>query len=155
VTDAPAALVASVEKLAGRFRVGAPVSVMVTVCVAVPVLPTASVALQVIVWTPTVKGPESFVTGTRLPSTRSVAEALPKATTVVAPLASAVISIGAVTVGAVVSTTVMVKLPEIVRLALSVAEQLTIVAPSAKVAPEAGVQLAGRLPSTISDAVAL
>jgi len=150
VTDAPAALVASVEKLAGGFGVGAPVSVMVTVCVAVPVLPAASVALQVIVWTPTVKGPESFGAGTRLPSTRSVAVALPNTTAVVAPLASVVISSGAVTVGAVVSTTVMVKLPELVRPALSVAEQLTIVAPSEKVVPEAGRQLIGKFPSTIS-----
>jgi len=118
-------------------------------------LPAASVTLQVIVCVPTVKGPESFGVGIRLPSTRSVAMALPNKTTVVALVASAEISSGAVTIGAVVSTTVMVKLPEVVRLALSVAEQLTSVAPSAKVAPEAGVQLAGRLPSTISDAVAL
>ena len=53
------------------------------------------------------------------------------------------------------STTVTVKLADPVLPALSVAEQVTVVGPSAKVLPDAGVQTGVIEPSTVSVAVAV
>ena len=57
--------------------------------------------------------------------------------------------------GGVVSCTVTVKLLAPVLPAASVAEQFTVVTPSAKTPPEAGVQFTATLPSTMSLAVGL
>src|SRR3954468_10791136 len=57
--------------------------------------------------------------------------------------------------GAVVSRTVTPKLPVPALPALSVAEQVTVLVPSAKVLPDAGVQTTGTDPSTTSVAVAV
>jgi hypothetical protein len=57
--------------------------------------------------------------------------------------------------GDVVSVTVTVKLLLVVLPALSVAVQVTVVLPRAKVAPEAGEQLGVTAPSTKSVAVAV
>ena len=62
-----------------------------------------------------------------------------------------------VTVGAVVSAafaTVTTKLPVAVLSRVSAEEHDTVVAPTAKVEPDAGVQVIGRAPSTLSVAVA-
>lgn len=56
--------------------------------------------------------------------------------------------------GAVVSWTVTMKLPFVVLLCKSVAEQLTVVIPMANIVPDAGAQIAATDPSTISDEVA-
>jgi hypothetical protein len=62
---------------------------------------------------------------------------------------------GSVRTGAVVSATVIVKLPLALLLALSVAEHETVVVPIGKVEPEAGVQLMATALSTTSEADAL
>src|SRR5206468_12549906 len=64
-------------------------------------------------------------------------------------------SSGTVTTGAVVSTTVTVKVADPVLSLLSVAEQVTVVTPSGKVLPDGGVQVAVIEPSTVSVAVAV
>ncbi len=56
--------------------------------------------------------------------------------------------------GLVWSCTSMVKVAEPVLPAASVALQVTVVMPSGKVLPDAGVQVTGRAPLTKSDAVA-
>ena len=60
-----------------------------------------------------------------------------------------------VTVGAVVSTTVTVKVPVAVLLRLLVAEQVTVVAPNGNCEPDAGVQVTTTFVSFASVAVAL
>src|SRR6476469_6612087 len=57
--------------------------------------------------------------------------------------------------GAVVSTTVMLKLPSAVLLRLLVAEQFTVVPPRANVEPDGGAQFTTTLVSRASVAVAL
>ena len=106
-TTAPLAPVASTVMFAGGVTTGAVVSVTVTVCVAVPVLPAPSVALQVTVVAPTANGPVISGVGVNDPSTSSLALAEPSDTGVVGPLASTVTSAGGVTTGGVVSTTVI------------------------------------------------
>jgi hypothetical protein len=59
------------------------------------------------------------------------------------------------TIGAVVSLIVILKLPDAILPRVSVAEHATVVVPSGKVEPEAGVQVTGREPSTMSVAVAV
>ena len=56
--------------------------------------------------------------------------------------------------GAVVSWTVTVKLPFVVLLCKSVAEQLTVVIPRANIVPDAGAQITATDPSTTSDEIA-
>src|SRR5947207_3222269 len=63
-------------------------------------------------------------------------------------------SAGTVSVGAVVSLTVTLKLPFPVLPRLSLAEQFTVVAPRGNVLPEAGEQSIATAPSTRSDALA-
>ena len=103
VTVAPPRVLPSTVMFAGTVSTGAVVSLTVTFCVAVPVLPAASVALQVTECVPTANGPTGLAVGMILPSTPSVAVAEPKFTAVLGPVASTVISFGAVTVGGVVS----------------------------------------------------
>ena len=126
--------------------------VMVKV-VGVAVLPWLSVALQVTVVVPMAKvEPETGEhVAVPVPSTASEVVGLEYKT--FAPdalVASRVIFEWLAITGAVVSCTVMVKLPFAVLLCESVAEQLTVVVLMAKVLPEAGEQLTGRLPSTTS-----
>ena len=71
------------------------------------------------------------------------------------PVASATTFAGAVTVGFVVSPTVILKLPVALLPALSVAVHATVVAPSANTLPSAGVQTGTIAPSTTSVAVAV
>ena len=122
-----------------------------------PVLPAASIAEQVTVVVPSGKvEPEAGeqVAATE-PSTISVAEAEKLATAPEGPVASRIILAGTVTVGGVVSTTDTLKLALPVFPDASVAEQLTVVVPRAKVEPEAGEQVAARGPSTRSLAEAV
>ena len=86
----------------------------------------------------------------RLPSTRSVALVVNVTVAPLAPVASAVIGDGTVTTGTVVSETVTLKeaLAELFR--VSEALQFTVVVPTLKVLPDTGVQVTGRLPSTMS-----
>ena len=69
-------------------------------------------------------------------------------------VALSVIGAGAVTAGAVVSTTVTLKLAVSVRPDASDVEQATTVAPSGSRLPDTGVQFAGKDPSSASRAVA-
>ena len=122
-------------------------------------MPFASVAVQL-----TVVGPRgnvdplagAQVTG-RGPSTTSLADAVKVNAAPVAPVASTVALAGTVTTGPSVSATVTVKEPDPLLLLLSVAVQVTVVGPSGKAEPLAGVQVTGRAPSTTSlaDAVKL
>ena len=119
--------------------------------------PCASVAVQVTVVAP--KGnvlPEAGLQLTAtLPSTMSTALAVKVTTAPAALVASTVILAGTMSIGGVVSRTVTVKLPWAVLPCASVAVQFTVVAPMAKVLPEAGVELTATLPSTRSVAPAL
>src|SRR5262245_13022415 len=94
------------------------------------------------------------VTG-RLPSTRSLAVAANVTTAPVGPVASAVMLAGRVSTGGDVSTTVTLKLPEAVLPAVSVAEQLTVVAPRANVLPEDGAHVTVGLRGSVSVALAV
>ena len=66
------------------------------------------------------------------------------------PVASAVRSPGRTSAGGVVSLTVTWKEPDVGFPAASAAEQVTVVAPTAKVSPEAWSQVTGTSPSTVS-----
>ena len=85
----------------------------------------------------------------------SVAVAVNVTTAPAELVASVVISAGTVTTGSVVSRTVTVKVADPVLPAVSVAEQVTVVGPSGKVLPDAGVQTGVIEPSTVSVAVAV
>ena len=69
-------------------------------------------------------------------------------------MASAVIFAGNVRVGAVVSTTLTLKLLLLVLFDVSLALQLTKVLPRPKTLPEAGAQVTGLMPSILSSALA-
>nr|WP_240394198.1 hypothetical protein [Desertimonas flava] len=104
-------------------------------------LPAMSVAAQLTVVVPNenVDPDDGEHTGVTDPLTASVDVAPEYVTTAPdGPVASAVTSLGAVTCGAVVSTTVTVNEPLPVLPAVSVAEQVTVVEPSANVEPDAG-----------------
>jgi hypothetical protein len=144
VTTAPAALVASAITALDTVTAGFVVSSTVTTKLAEPVLPAASVAVHATVVEPSANSePDalSHVAAT-LPSTASKADAAPYETGAPAALvASAVLSPDAVTTGAVVSRTVIVKLAEPVLPAPSVAEQVTVVVPTGNVVFDAWLQL--------------
>src|SRR5262245_61515799 len=114
---------------------------MVTVKVVEASLPALSFAVQVTVVTPCGKvepeaGWQWTVTG---PSTRSVAAGGMKVTAAPpGPVASATKSVAWLMLGAVVSTTVVVKLFVALLPWASVAVQVTVVVPSGKVEPEVG-----------------
>jgi hypothetical protein len=121
--------------------------VTVTVNEPVALLLAASVAEQETVVVPTSKvlpdgGLQSIGSA---PSTRSFA--LATYFTTVGTKESTVILAGRFSVGGVVSCTVTVNDPFVVRLALSVAEQVTVVVPSGKTDPEAGLHVGVRVPS--------
>jgi hypothetical protein len=75
--------------------------------------------------------------------------------TPVAPVASTVALAGTVTTGRVVSVTVTVKEADPVLPRVSLAVHVTVVVPSGKVAPLAGVHVTATAPSTASLAVAV
>src|SRR5262245_42464912 len=107
---APLAPVASTVALAGTVTTGGVASITVTVNDAVPVLPWASVAVQVTMVAPTANVDPlagAQVTGTT-PSTRSVAEATKAWIAPLEPCAGTVSFAGTVTTGPVVSVTVTV-----------------------------------------------
>lgn len=128
----------------------------VTVNEQLPVLPAASVAEQVTVVVPTGKAePDAGVqTGVIAPSHPSFAVAVKLTTAEHCPASLlAVMGDGQVTVGASSSVTVTVKLHCALLPAASVAEQVTVVAPTGKVEPEAGEQTGVIAPSHPSFAV--
>jgi hypothetical protein len=136
---------------------GGVVSWTVTVKVEVDVFSAKSVAEQDTVVVPSAKTePETGEqVGVNGPSTVSVADAI-KLT--VAPdelVASVVMFDGTVTIGDVVSPTVTVNEALPVLLCASVTEQVTVVAPIAKVEPETGEQVGVSMPSTVSVAEAV
>ncbi len=109
----------------------------VTCCAQVAEFPLASVAVQVTVVVPTRKlSGASFVT-VGLASTTSATVGIPRSMGCPWMI---VRSGGQTKVGAVVSSTVTLKLPVTVLLAASVAVQVTVVVPRAKVLSEAGSQ---------------
>jgi uncharacterized protein YhbP (UPF0306 family) len=157
LNTAPVALVASTVAFAGTVTTGPVVSVTVTVKEADPLLAFVSVAVQV-----TVVGPRGNVAPlagvqltARAPSTPSLADAVKLKTAPVGLLASTVAFAGTVTTGPVVSATVTVKDAAPLLPLVSVAVQVTVVAPSGNVDSLAGVQLTARGPSTRSVAVAV
>jgi hypothetical protein len=85
---------------------------------------------------------------------KTVAQVL-KVTLQSRPRGSNEVSVGTVSTGGVVSTTVMPNDVEPVLLELSVAEQVTTVIPSGKVVPAAGVQIGVSDPDTMSSVVAM
>ncbi len=138
--------------VAASTMAGAVVSSTVTTWVAVPILPAASLAVHV-----TVVGPNGNVIGASLAShttpTASVAVAVPMATGVCVPVASAVTFAGATTTGRVVSTTATVNVDGAeVFPAASRAAQVTVVVPIAKVDPETGAHVSDAT-ATLSVAV--
>ena len=146
VTEAPVGPVASTVMSDGRDGIGGVVSTTVTVKPAVLILPEASVAAH---WTRVEPRanvePERILqdTGTE-PSTRSTA---PAEYVMIAPaglVASAVISVGRVKTGPIVSTTVTVEDAEPVLPNTSVAVHVTVVMPRGKVEPERGEQVEER-----------
>jgi len=151
--------VASTLKLAGTVTTGAVTSTTVTVTVklVLPVFPAASVAEQVTGVAPGAKiDPLAGAqTGRSDPSTASLALAIQLTATPAASVASAARLPGPVTTGAVVSTTVTVKLALPMLPCASVAEHVTGVAPGAKIDPLAGAQTGRTDPSTTSVAEAI
>src|SRR5439155_5785705 len=156
---APVALVASTVAFAGTVTTGPVVSATVTVNDAPPLFVLVSAAVHVTVVTP--RGNVEPLAGVQLtargPSTTSVADAVKVKAAPVVVVASTVAFAGTVTTGPLVSATVTVKEADPVLLLVSVAVHVTVVGPSGKVAPLAGVQVTGRGPSTTSlaDAVKL
>jgi hypothetical protein len=142
VTVAPAALVASATTLAGTVTTGAVPSLTVTVKLALPVLPAASVAVQFTGVAPMANLlPEAGVQlVAREPLTESSAVAVKLTTAPEALVASVVMAAGTVNTGFMVSVTVTVKVAMPMLPAASVAVQVTVVMPSANAEPEAGRQ---------------
>src|SRR5204863_77302 len=112
VATAPAALVASTTIGGGAVTVGGVVSTTVTWKLALPVLPCASVRMQLmrVSASPNVLPEAGLQVVATLPSTMSLAEAVKVATAPAALVASTVMSEGTVTIGGVVSSTVTWKL---------------------------------------------
>src|SRR5439155_27080144 len=141
----------------GTLTTGGVVSTTVTVNVLVDEFPCASVALQVTVVAPSGKVvPEAGLQlAATAPSTMSAAEALWPAARRVGPDATLGMFPGTLTTGGVVSWTVTVNVLADEYPCASVALQGTVVAPSGKIEPDAGLQLAATAPSTMSAAEAL
>ena len=126
----------STTVLGFRVTVGGTFKI-VTVCVAVPVLPAASVALHTTTWLPVVYGPKGLAVGINTPLTVSTAVAVPSDTGVRTAVARIEISAGGVTIGGVVSCTVTANIALVLLPEASVAVTVTVVIPSGKVEPEA------------------
>jgi hypothetical protein len=152
LNTAPVALVASSVALAGTVTTGPVVSATVTVKAAAPLLPRASVAVQL-----TVVGPSGNVVplagmhvAATAPSTPSVADDVKLNAAPVALVASTVALAGPVRTGPVVSATEIVNDAAPLLPRVSVAVQLTVVGPSGNVAPLAGLHVTSSTPSTLS-----
>jgi hypothetical protein len=154
VTAAPAALVATVLIGLGTVTVGAWLSATVTWKFALPVLPARSWAVQVTVVAPIGNvEPDAGLHATgRGPSTASDAEAENVTAAPAELVAGLLIFPGTVTVGGCASLIVIRKLALPGFPAVSVAEQVTVVAPIGNVDPDDGAQVTGRDPSIASDA---
>jgi hypothetical protein len=143
-----------VAPLAGAdiATVGPVVSRTVTVNEAAPVLPRASVAVQVTVVVPS--GNVNPLAGVQVtsttPSTVSVADAVQVNAAPDGLVASTVAFPGTVTTGGVVSLTVTVNEAVPVLPRTSVAVHVTVVAPSGNVTPLGGVQFTVTPPSMMS-----
>jgi hypothetical protein len=140
----------------GTGTTGAVVSATRTLKLPLALFEWESVAVHVTDVVPNGKRvPEGFVqVAAMLPSTRSLAPTVKVTVAPAAEVASLAKVPGTVSTGAVVSCTVTVKLPESVLPLVSWALQLTVVVPTGNVAPEAGVHVGVRAPSTASFAVA-
>jgi hypothetical protein len=141
---------------AGTMTFGGVVSWTVTENEPCAELPESSVAVHVTDVVPTGNvlpdgGEHDTVT---LVSTRSLPEAENATTAPDGPVAFVVTLAGTVMLGAVVSCTVTENDAEPVFERVSVAEHVTFVVPRGNVLPDAGEQLAGSAPSTVSDAEA-
>jgi hypothetical protein len=121
------------------------------------VLPAPSVALQLTVVVPigNVDPDEGEQLTATLPETASLADAENVTTAPLLELADVLMSAGRLKAGGVVSTTVIVNDPFDELVELSVAVQLTVVAPSANVEPDAGLQLTTGAGSVSSVALAV
>jgi hypothetical protein len=135
------------------------VSTTVTVKLLVPLLPCASVAAQLTLVAPSANvapdaGRQAVLT---VASRLSIADAVKLTTAPAALVASALIGLGTVTTGAVLSTnvTVTVNVPLAVLLCPSVAVQVTVVVPMPKIDPLTGVHSGLTVPATRSVAVAV
>ena len=131
-------------------------NVTVTLKLADPVFPCASVAEQVTVVAPTANTlPDDRRTRSRQRPIHECRVALTENDTAVPPAddVDADTSGGDNTGGVVSTTSPTGNVTEPVLLCASVAEHVTVVEPSAKVEPEAGVQFTATAPSTASVAV--
>jgi hypothetical protein len=132
---------AHVVTFAGHWTVGASQSVIVTVNEQVEVRPAASVATTLTVVVPSGKvEPEAGVATALLPEQLSVEPTL-NVTTAPQEPASAhwLIAVGQVATGSSQSLTVTVKEPLVTLPAASVTEAFTVVVPTGKTEPEAGL----------------
>jgi hypothetical protein len=150
LTAAPPRPVAGVEMSPGTVIEGAPVSDTVTPKEALPVLPWPSVAVQVtvVVPRPNVLPELGLQSGVSEPLTESEAEAEKVTVAPPGPVAAAETESGTLTLGSVVSWTVIVKLTELSPSTFD-ALHVTVVCPKSKVLPDDGEQLTG-LPSVAS-----
>jgi hypothetical protein len=155
-TLVPAVLEASALIAFGTEIDGGFVSSTVILKLSLELFPESSVAVHFTVVEPSLNiAPEAGVhTGITLPSMASDAVALNVTFAPDGPVASAVMSLGTVTTGGFVSLTVTVNVPRPVLPASSVALHVTVVFPTLKPLPEAGVHEAVSLPLTLSEAVA-
>src|SRR5262249_54917575 len=157
LTTAPPGPAASAVTSGAAPMAGGVGSATFTVKLALAALPCASTAVQVTVVVPIGNGePEGGLHVTvRGPSTESMAPTVKLTAAPSGPVASAVIGSGTVITGGVVSTTVTVKVAVAILPALSLLVQVTVVAPSGNVEPDAGAHITATAPSTVSTAPAL
>src|SRR5712691_8522103 len=154
---APPMPVASTVAFAGVLTTGLVASRTVTVNVAAPLLPCASVAAHVTVVVPNANADPlagSHVAGTT-PSTASVAVVVKLNAAPFAVVASTIAFGGVVITGAVVSCTVRVNEADPILPAVSVAVHLTVVVASGNIEPLAGAHVTGTSVSTLSVADAV
>ena len=154
-TTAPDGPVASATIGSGTVITGGVVSTTVTVKLDDDSLPSKSVAVTLTVVVPSGKTlpPGGVTTSTGAGSTMSVAVTTKSTTAPVGPVAWAMIGLGAVITGGVVSSTVTVKLEVDTLPVKSVAVTFTVVSPSSKVLPLGGVTTTTGAGSTISAAL--
>jgi hypothetical protein len=158
-TTAPAALVASALMFDGTRTTGRSLTVTVNVFVWLW-LPCASVAWHETVVDPiaNVEPDEGVHDGVMVPSTLSNADtAEPKLTVAPAALVARALNgwNGTLRKGAFVSCTVIVNVRVAVLPRVSDAEHVTVVGPNANCDPDEGLHVTGRVPSTLSFAVAV
>src|SRR5260370_10064609 len=128
--------------MAGRVTTGAVVSWTTTVAVAMPVLPAASLAVQVMAVLPSAKAlpEEGEQLGVSEPDTVSAAVAVKVTAAPLGPVASTTLGAAMVTTSGVVAATETAKLAFAALPCMSVAVQATVVRPRGKGLPDAGAQ---------------